>query len=96
VALDGLARQEQLLRDLGIGCSGGDQPYDLLLAIGQLLRRGASAPGPHSERAKGLLRQLQYCLGASFGGGGDHPLELGDGPLSVRCVKLAPEVEPDP
>ena len=59
MALDGLAREEERLRDLGIARPAGDEAGDLALALTErpvLHTTGAPAPGPHPEPPQLLLR----------------------------------------
>lgn len=73
MVVDGLRRDEQLLGDLRVGVSVGDEAEDVVLAAGQAQRMlaggGARAggDGADAQAAQGAARQLRAGGGAEVG-----------------------------
>ena len=100
MALDRLAREEELLGDLGIARSGGDERGDLLFALGQRFAHSRSAPRPDAQPPEAFLghallgERAERCgrLGGFAQnlnrvvavGGGQRASEIDAGPQAVE------------
>ena len=66
-------RQEQLVRDLGVGVAEGEKPQHAQFAVGELGR----ARHRLARRRRQARPQLGIQIRPSLGGGADRGLELG-------------------
>src|SRR5436190_16420876 len=102
VPLDGLPREKQALRNLGVARPGRDERRNLAFASGQ--RRQAAVgdclrtapPCPHAKRAKLVLSQLDKRRGAEIGRRGGRRAECPDGSLTVQLAQRSAQIEPRP
>jgi hypothetical protein len=96
VALDGLARYEQLLGDLSVAGARCNQARDSPLTVGQRLGAGAASPGAHAERSKSTSGELCHGSCAELVGDDSRAFEL-LGRLFVAGVgQRKSAVEPHP
>src|SRR6266545_1375114 len=88
VALDGLSREEQLLRNFRIRRACCDQPCDFPLALCQLPRSRRTAPGSYAQRP-------QFPLGQLLRGEGAPSRSRSRGYESIKRAAPVPALEVD-
>ena len=96
MALHRLAREEQLLRDLGIARSRRHEPRNRALSLGQQLAPDAPSPRPDAECPQTLLRDLLFGERSQLGSVVCHTFEHVSRAGAVGLRERRPQIDAGP